>query len=275
MLAIFNDPLAQQARRLHTSTGSTAPSTLTFETCPREGQLPLRRQQWTLEKDRIVSQASSRVVTLSNCGFDGSGRPHSRLILCGTDAKSPQPPGPGCKNSTCPAASSFNASGRHHWAQHITNTIDGRCMEGMLGPGRSSVVTNVCNTGNTKQVWTFVSDGTLRSSNNNTEQCLTAEAGIGSNIDKPGVQGQGQGTGTVDIFAGALANGDAAVVFFNRGNDAASATLKLSELPGWAVGDVAAVRDVWAKEDRTKADGQLSSGQIESHSVAFLRLSKS
>lgn len=269
MLAIFNDPLAQQARRLHTPTGSATPSALTFETCPRKGQIPLERQQWTLEKGKIVSKASSRVVTLSNCGFDGSGRPHSRLIMCGADAKSPQPPGPGCKNTTCPAASSFNVSSGKVLSQHITNAIDGRCVEGMLGPQRSSVVTNLCKAENIKQVWTFGSDGTLRASNNQTSQCLTAEARK-TGTDRPGRQDQG----TVDIFAGSLSNGDAVVVFFNRGSDAASATLELSELQGWAVGDVAVVRDVWGKANRTKADGQLSSGQIESHGVAFLRLSK-
>ena len=37
-------------------------------------------------------------------------------------------------------------------------------------------------------------------------------------------------TSSVDVFAGALADGGAAVVFFNRANTTAKATLALSEL---------------------------------------------
>ena len=82
---------------------------------------------------------------------------------------------------------------------------------------------------------------------------------------------------TFDIFAGALANGDASVVFFNRDGQAASAILPLAELPGWAAGiKSASVRDVWAQAARAGVtNGVLGSGSVPSHGVAFLRVSKS
>lgn len=97
-------------------------------------------------------------------------------------------------------------------------------------------------------MWSLHPDGTLRASNNRTDQCLTAERGEPSPASPAG--------SVVDIFAGALADGSAAVLFFNRGSDAASSGLNLSELPGFD-SDVktATVRDVWAKADLKKATG--------------------
>ena len=78
----------------------------------------------------------------------------------------------------------------------------------------------------------------------------------------------------MDIYAGALSDGGAAVLFFNRGTAPASATLQLSELPG-AFGSSATVKDVWAKAALAKATGGvLHSGTVPSHGVAFLRLAK-
>ena len=153
MLAIFKDPLAEQARRIRTATGSRTPSRLTFETCPRHGQAPLKRQQWRLASGKIISEDTKRVVTLTNCGYAGSGgRRNSRLVLCSDDPGAPQPPGPACRNTSCPTANAFNVSSGHLLSQPVVNTLNGRCMEGMLGPGRSSVSTNLCTAGNVKQV---------------------------------------------------------------------------------------------------------------------------
>ena len=79
-------------------------------------------------------------------------------------------------------------------------------------------------------------DGTIRASNNRTEQCLTAE--VGKNMT----------ASTVDIFAGALSDGGAAVLFFNRGTAPATATLDLAELAklhGWKEGGSVSARDAW------------------------------
>jgi hypothetical protein len=62
------------------------------------------------------------------------------------------------------------------------------------------------------QAWTVHSDGTIRASNGNRFQCLTAELG------RPTAARNTAPTETkVDIYAGELANGDVTVVFYNRG----------------------------------------------------------
>ena len=267
MLAILTDPLARQARRLYTSTGSTTPSTLTFETCPGKDQQPLQRQLWKHQAGQIVSQQSGRIVTLFNCGFDDAGRPRPNLILCSDDPKTAQPPGLGCLNKTCPTASTFTFSPVPIDDGNITNAFNGKCVEGMLGPGRSSVVTNQCAENNVKQLWTLHDDGTLRASRkaeNATMQCLTAEASTDSSKEK----------GNIDIFVGPLVNGDATVVFFNRGLQPASATLSLSDLSGWDGVQVAIVKNVW-KGSSSKNIARVESGMIESHGVSFLLLKKS
>lgn len=53
MLSIFNDPLAQQARRLHTSAGSEIPQQITFDSCGT-GEAPLTRQLWEVKGSQIV-----------------------------------------------------------------------------------------------------------------------------------------------------------------------------------------------------------------------------
>jgi len=212
-----------------------------------------------------VSQQSGRVVTLFNCGFDGAGRPRSNLILCSGDPKAPQPPGVGCLNKTCPTASNFSVSIFDNG--NITNAFNGKCVEGMLGPGRSSVVVNPCDEDNVKQLWTLHDDGTLRASRKEadaTMQCLTAEASIGPSKKQ----------GNIDIFVGALVNGDATVVFFNRGPQQANATLSLSDLSGWEGVKAAIVKNVW-RGSTSKNVGRVESGMIESHGVSFLRLKKS
>lgn len=167
MLEIFDDPLAQQAKRIRTAAGAETPAALSFDACPPKGTPPLLRQQWVLGKGgHIESKAyPGRTVTLNNCGQGGS-----RLQLCATDPEQPQPPN-GCSNTTCPSANAFTlptGSG-----QAITNKFNGQCMEGMLGPQNSFVQTSPCAANNIKQQWTMHDDGTLRASNNLTDQCLT------------------------------------------------------------------------------------------------------
>ena len=171
----------------------------------------------------------------------------------------------GCAFSTsCPAANSFKVRSGGT-AGTITNLFDGQCMEGMLGPQRSSVVTNPCAAGNIKQQWTVHADGTIRGSNNRTEQCLTAEAA------------KNMTAGAVDIFAGALSDGGAAVLFFNRGTTRASATLDLAELsalPGWKAGGSLSARDAWTGGNLPAVlrAGGAASGELEAHGSLFVRL---
>ena len=159
MLAIFNDKLGAQAKRLHTGAGSATPQQLTFETCPSDGEAPLPRQTWTLDAStgRIVSEAfPKRAITMSNCGL-GKGAP--RLVLCSLDPETaPNPPGQNCRNTSCPTANTFAlpATAAAEWETTgglITSKLSGGCIEGMLGPQRSSVVvTPKCDKANIKQL---------------------------------------------------------------------------------------------------------------------------
>lgn len=92
-------------------------------------------------------------------------------------------------------------------------------------------------------------------------------------------------SGSVDIFAGALADGGAAVVFFNRASTTANATLALSELdqlPGWTIPEGKAMaHDVWSgkKLEFTSDESivgmvALPSGDLEPHGSSFIRLTK-
>ena len=92
------------------------------------------------------------------------------------------------------------------------------------------------------------------------------------------------GASGVDIFAGALADGGAAVVFFNRASTTANAVLALSELhqlPGWNPQGNAIAHDVWSgkKLELTSDENivgmvALPSGDLEPHGSSFIRLTK-
>jgi hypothetical protein len=109
---------------------------------------------------------------------------------------------------------------------------------------------------------------------------LLPQAEIG--LPAPGDSGNAS---SVDIFAGALADGGAAIVFFNRASTTANATLALSELrqlPGWTIpeGKIVA-HDVWSgKAVILKSDESiegmvaLPSGELEPHGSSFIRLTK-
>ena len=57
MLAIVNDPLALQAKRLRTSSGvpAAAATYLDFTSCPPPGVAPLTRQTWSVHGATITS----------------------------------------------------------------------------------------------------------------------------------------------------------------------------------------------------------------------------
>lgn len=249
MLAVFNDPLATQATRLQTSAGVARPASMNFESCPNKGEAPLARQIWGLDGGRLVSKESGRHVTVASC----SG---PRAALCG-DSTQGEPVA--CANTSCPTAASwaYNKS-----SSLLTNLYNGECLEGTLGPQRSTVVVTRCDAANIQQQWTMAADGTVRASNSKVGQCLVAEL-----MTPAGT------VSAVDIFAGALAGGDVAVVFFNRATSSTTASFKLADLAviGWTAGK-AKVRDIFGKADLADADGTLDLS-TDAHGATFVRLS--
>ena len=97
----------------------------------------------------------------------------------------------------------------------------------------------------------------------------------------------GNGGSGIDIFASALADGGAAIVFFNRGTTTAKALLALSELHqlrGWTIpAGKATAHDVWSGKklelQSVGADGMqgiiaLPSGNLDPHGSSFIRLTE-
>ena len=251
MLAVFNDPLAQQATRLQTSAGVPKPVNMNFESCPRTDEAPLTRQVWSLDGGKLVSKESGRHVTVASCTGP-------RTALCGDGGGGGEPIQ--CSNSSCPTAASWSYNKS---SLLLTNVYNGECLEGVLGPQRSTVQTARCDATNIQQQWTMAADGTMRASNSKVGQCLVAE------LLAP------TAAVTVDVFAGALAGGDVAVVFFNRAATSVDASFKLAGLGGlgWTA-STAKVRDIFGKADLADATGSLSLS-TDAHSATFVRLSPS
>ena len=82
---------------------------------------------------------------------------------------------------------------------------------------------------------------------NDTLMILTNKDVIALNQDPLGVQGhRAQQNGSLEVWAGPLADGDVAVVLFNRGQTAANITARWADI-GLGAGVKAAAKDLWSK----------------------------
>jgi len=107
-----------------------------------------------------------------------------------------------------------------------------------------------CNKGD-NQAWIWAADGTVQSKQ--TGDCLTL---------KP----------ELEIWAGELADGAAAVVLLNRaGNGSEPITVQWTDI-GFPPHDHAVVRDLWARKDIGVFAGNYTSPNIDHHSVMMLRI---
>jgi hypothetical protein len=230
MLDVFTDPLAKQATRFQTSAGTAKPVTMRFESCPIKGAALLDRQIWGFDNGMLISKESDRHVTVASCTGPNAA-------LCGASAQGEPNQ---CLNTSCPTAASWSYNKS---SSLLTNLYNGNCLEGVLGPQRSSVQITHCDSTNVQQQWTMAADGSVRASNGETEQCLVAE------LMAP------------------------TVVFFNRGTSSTSASLKLTDLGefGWTAAK-AKVRDIFGKADLADADGVLNLS-TDAHGASFVRLS--
>jgi alpha-galactosidase len=76
--------------------------------------------------------------------------------------------------------------------------------------------------------------------------------------------------GNVDVISKPLANGDRALVFFNKGTASASANVS-STAAGFPAGGSYAVRDLWSKQTSVRS-GTFSSGTIPGHGAVMWRI---
>jgi len=108
-----------------------------------------------------------------------------------------------------------------------------------------------CNKGD-NQAWIWSStDGTVQSKQ--TGECLTL---------KP----------QLEVWAGELADGSAAVVLLNRGDTGSEPiTVKWSDI-GFPVNDAAVVRDLWARKILGAFRNNYTSPNIDPHSVMMLKI---
>lgn len=264
-LAVFKDPLAQQARRLQTSDGIAPPNVVTgvsFNTCPPNGTAPLDRQRWTLtqQQGQIISLASGRALTLSSCGMDKSGAGTGTALCAAGDAANNSAP-PQCRNASCPTASSWNTTSIRAAdddetvpaARAISNSFNGLCLEGILAYYQA-VCVNPCDGANPKQQWRWLKDDTLRAYG----QCLTEQ--LAQVTPAP----------LVDIYAAPLVDGSQVVLLFNKGTATVQGSLPLSQL-GWK-GNSATARDIWERKDLAPVAAGVFAADVEPHGVVFARL---
>ncbi|WP_460338206.1 ricin-type beta-trefoil lectin domain protein [Actinoallomurus acanthiterrae] len=92
-------------------------------------------------------------------------------------------------------------------------------------------------------------------------------------VDQDPLAGQGRVVSTqgdVDVISKPLANGDRALVFFNKGTAPASASVS-STTAGFPAGGTYTVKDLWSKNTSTSG-GTFSSGAIPGHGAVMWRV---
>jgi len=98
---------------------------------------------------------------------------------------------------------------------------------------------------------------------------LSNDEVIALDQDALGRQGQRVATlGAIDVYRKDLEDGSCALAFFNRGDVAHAATVKLERL---GRGGAQRVRDLWRQQDRTEVTGDLPV-VVEAHDVQLYRL---
>ena len=106
-----------------------------------------------------------------------------------------------------------------------------------------------CNEQNNQQwIWNDI-DGSIR--NKHKEKCLIQVSEL-------------------EVWAGPLADGSAAVVLFNRGNTSESITVQWTDID-FPVRDSALVRDIWARKPLGAYRGNYTSPKIDPHAVMMLK----
>lgn len=79
-------------------------------------------------------------------------------------------------------------------------------------------------------------------------------------------------SGTLEVWGKPLSDGSVAVILLNRGDVAAPITVQFSDLPWLKATTGCKVRDLWARKDLGSASQSYTSGPIESHDNAMLKI---
>eukprot|EP00475_Leptophrys_vorax_P036679 TRINITY_DN623_c0_g1_i1.p2 TRINITY_DN623_c0_g1~~TRINITY_DN623_c0_g1_i1.p2 ORF type:complete len:394 (+),score=119.44 TRINITY_DN623_c0_g1_i1:115-1182(+) len=112
----------------------------------------------------------------------------------------------------------------------------------------------------------------LESASQETLSILKNKEVIAINQDALGVQGQKvTSSNGLEVWHGALSNGEHSVILFNRSGKSATITAKWSDL-GLAAGSKFNVRDLWAHKDMGVKSGSFGA-TVASHAVVMVKLS--
>jgi alpha-galactosidase len=117
----------------------------------------------------------------------------------------------------------------------------------------------------------LIAGNDIRSMSEDTKSILMNREVIAVDQDPLGIQGRRvRKTGDAEVWSKQLADGDRAVVLFNRGAAEAKVTAQWTDL-GYPAEVSANVRDLWAKKDLGKMTGSFTAS-VPSHGVVMVRL---
>eukprot|EP00051_Salpingoeca_urceolata_P029130 m.6401 g.6401 ORF g.6401 m.6401 type:complete len:868 (-) comp2629_c0_seq1:146-2749(-) len=256
ILAVSQDSLVAQAERLWWSAKMPDDSLLrlSLQACiAEEGASKLPAQQWQRTNDGLIVRSGDNDMCLSvpSC----STKPGAGLVLCNcTDPL--HSANAACHNQTCSTQAQV-------WKlddqQRLRNVFSDLCLQGLLGPGPSSVVQSICSD-NALQRWNINAHNqsitTIRPTHGGS-LCLSSEV-------RPST------TATADVFVGRLSGGRMVVAVANKQTNSQTVVLPFAAL-AWP-SDCAQVRDVWLQ----RSLGVVSNGslvvQVATHDTGLITL---
>lgn len=253
---------------------------------------------------RVWSGAGDKGVPYGKSGICGTEELPQNTIIAPCDSADPLQSWTFLPNGTL----LMNATGE---CLQLDSGQGGCCSQGWT-VWTNNVASALCNDpasccGSRQQLWTY--DATLRTLVSNVSgQCVTVHAGgmhnVGASPCTTALQGlqtwdwvpaTGQfissasppgrtgpsclartanvGGGASEVWAGPLANGDVAVILFNRNNPGPANISATWPMLGLAPGTQMRARDLWAHADLPGTFDSSVSGVAEVHGVVVLRLS--
>ncbi|CAF1411784.1 unnamed protein product [Adineta steineri] len=240
VIAVNQDSLGVQGKKVafQSSQSPNATSDVGITTCASDiSNIQPARLQWVYnaQDGSIRSALNKKCLSIEKC-ITAEG---ANIVLSECQINDPQAQCQG-KNQQW----TFNTSDGS-----IVSKMNGKCLDVFNFDG-PNVDAFSCNKQDNQQ-WIFnTTDGSFRSKHNG--KCLTQ------------VQ-------ELEVWAGPLADGSAAVVLLNRGNTSEPITVQWSDID-FPARDSAVVRDLWAHKVIGAFRGNYTSPNIEPHAVMMLKI---
>jgi hypothetical protein len=241
VIAINQDKLGTQGKKVafQSSQSPNVASEVGVANClSSTSNIEPTRLQWTYnaQDGSIRSVLNGKCLSIESC----SAAESTNIVLSECRINDPQAPCQG-KNQ--------------QWTintidQTIVSQMHGKCLD-VYNFDRPSVNAFSCNKQDNQQwIWHTI-DGSIRSKQG--DKCLTQVPEL-------------------EVWAGPLYDGSAAVVLLNRGNTSEPITVHWTDI-GFPVTDSALVRDLWARKDIGPFRNNYTSPNIAPHAVMMLKIS--